>query len=237
MSKECHVLKHEIFDELKEKKHGIYSGYAFLSFRQDYYDKIQDPQEKALVQDILLNFLKIDNFSYSYDVAWICADLEIPGYENAIKKMVEDGKARVTLDVRVFKSLFEQFEVDRALTEELEQMKLESNEKISIDIFNRGVAFYKKLRGDVSKMYISKDTAEKLEPNFLKQYVCDRFLEIMRSEYRDSSIKTKATIITSDLRYRTAIPEIEKLLQDKKVTDTSHLNLIKQSLARLKEQL
>lgn len=236
MSKERHVLKHEIFDELKGKKHGIYSGYAFLSFRQDYYDKIQDPQEKALVQDILLNLLEIDNFSYSYDVAWICADLEIPGYEDAIKKMVEDGKARVTLDARVFKSLLDLFEVDRALTEELEQMKLESNEKISIDIFHRGVAFYKKLRGDVSKMYVSKDTAENLEPNFLKEYICDRFLKIIRSEYRDSDIKTKAIIIASDLRFRPAIPEIEKLLQDKQVTNTSHLNLIRQSLTRLKEQ-
>lgn len=235
MAKERQVLKHEIFDVLKGHKYGPHSGYAFLNFRADYYDKIQDPQEKELVRDILMSFLTIDNFSYAFAVAWICDDLEIPGYEDAIKKMIAEGTARVTLDPTAFKLLLDQFYIDRALIEELGHMKCESNERISNDIFDQVVNLYRKIRGDLSKGHVSKAQGERSEAEITRKVVQDRLLKLLKSEYRDSNLKTKAAIILSDLHIRAAINEIEKLLQDTKITDASHVELMKQALSRLKE--
>jgi hypothetical protein len=236
MAKERHVLKHEIFDVLKGHKYGPHSGYAFLHFRADYYDKIQDPQEKELVRDILMSFLAIDNFSYAFAVAWICDDLEIPGYEDAIKKMIADGTARVTLDPTAFKSFLVQFDIDKALIEELDHMKYESNERTSNAIFDLVVNLYRKIRGDLSKGYASKAQGERSEAEITRKVVQDRLMKLLKSEYRDSSLKTKAAIILSDLRIRAALNEIEKLLQDSKITDSVHVRLLNQALAHLKEQ-
>jgi hypothetical protein len=61
-------------------------------------------------------------------------------------------------------------------------------------------------------------------------------MKLLKSEYRDSSLKTKAAIILSDLRIRAAVNEIEKLLQDARITDAVHVRLLNQALAQLKEQ-
>lgn len=237
MAKERHVLKHEILDVLKGHKYGPHSGYAFLHFRADYYDKIQDPQEKELVRDILMNFLTIDNFSYAFAVAWICDDLEIPGYEDAIKKMIAEGTTRVTLDPTAFKLLLDQFDIDRALIEELGHMKCESNERISSDIFDRVVKLYRKTRGDLSKGHASIAQGEKSEVEITRKVVQDRLVKLLKSEYRDSSLKTKAAIILSDLHIPSAINAIEKLLHDPKITDVAHISLLNQACAHINERV
>jgi hypothetical protein len=125
-------------------------------------------------------------------------------------------------------------EVDRKITAELGQMKPESNEQNSDQLFNGIVAYCSKLRGDLSSAYVSKEYGKRAEAGIMHQVVQDRLIKLLRSEYRDLTLKTKAAIILSDLKVRTAIPELNKILQNQKTTDASSINLIKESLERLK---
>jgi hypothetical protein len=250
MAKERHILKKEIYDEVNGvNRGGFEGGMWFTSFRENYYDKIQDQQDKTIVRDILTKFLKNEEYDagFLYKVAWICADLELQGHEDEIKRLSADKRVTGTLWNNAFKALLDDIEVENVLIEGISQLECESNTELSRALFNKTVAFFKKLRGDVSKMYGSKDKdkIERTESDFLKSHIYGRLIKLIRSERNDAYIKTKSALILSNLPYshaatdshyrNLAAKEIEKLLHNSQIRDSSHINIINQALARIKE--
>jgi hypothetical protein len=141
----------------------------------------------------------------------------------------------VLLGVELHPKLLDQFELEKYLIEEIKDMKFEINPAYSHNFLERAVALFRKLRGDVSKMYVSKGTHDFKEPEFARSMVGERLIKILKSPRYDASIKIKCALILSDLQVRQATHEIEKLLQNSEITEDSHINLIKQAVARLKE--
>ncbi len=237
MTKERHVLKKEIFEEIKGEKYGSYSGYAFLEFKKNYYDRLKDPDDKAIVRDILMKFLKNEDFDYWFlgKVAWICTDLELPGAEDEIKRLSTDKRIKGSPGYIDFKVLLDQFELETYLIEEIKEMKFESNLDSSRALLERAVKLFRKLRGDVSKVYVSKGTHDFKEPEFARHMVGESLIRILKSPKYDMSIKIRCALILSDLLVRPATHEIEKLLEDPQITDETYINLIKQAVAHLKE--
>ena len=94
MAKERQIIESEIIDVIKGKGEGYYSGYAYLDFREKYFNRIKDTADKAVVLELLMNYLKKgeSDFIFLGNVAWICADLEIPGTEDEIKRWSSDEK-------------------------------------------------------------------------------------------------------------------------------------------------
>lgn len=235
MATERHVLKKEIYDEIKGVgRSGFESGMWFTSFRENYYNKIQDPDDKATVCDILAKFLKNEDYGPDFleKVAYIYADLEAAGYEDEVKRLSANKKMKGN---NWFKMLLDDIAIEKELISSLSQLKLESNPPISHDFFNKVVAFLKKLRGNVSKLYASKELMEKTEADFLRAYIVGRLIKLVRSSRYDMDIKIKAALVLTDLQTRSAVEEIENLLHDPNVNDGSHIKLIEQSLARLRE--
>ncbi len=240
MAKERHVLKKEIYDEINGVgRGGFESGMWFTSFHENYYNKIQDPDDKSTVCDILANFLKNEDYDASFlsKVAYIYADLEIPGYEAEIKRLSTDKRVEGTLESNWFRMLLDDIKVENELITRMSVLKCESNVTFSRDFFEEAVTFFKKLRGDVSKMYYSKDKnkVKRAEADFLQSYIYGRLVKLLRSERYDANIKTKIALILSDLHFRHADGEIEKLLHDPHIMEASHITLIKQALSLLKE--
>jgi len=237
MAKERHILESEIIDVIKGKGEGYYSGYAYLDFREKYYDRIKDPDDKAIVPDILMNFLKkgeSDSLLLG-NVAWICADLEIPATEDEIKRLSADKRIKEAPNYLDFKVLLDQFELEKNLIKEIQGMKFEIDSAYFRDFLDRAVELFRKLRGDVSHIYASKGTHDFKEPEFARSMVIERLIRILKSPRYEASIKIRCALVLSDFLVRSATHEIEKLLQNPQVTDASHINLIKQAVAHLKE--
>jgi hypothetical protein len=235
MAKERHVLKKEIYDEINGiGRSGFESGMWFTSFRENYYEKIQYPDDKAAVRDILTKFLRNEDYGADFlnKVAHIYTDLEIPGYEDEIKRLSTDKRMKGNTWFK--KVLLDDITVEKELVSGLSQLKSESNPTSSRDFFDKAIAFYKKLRGDVSKMYASKEAMEKTEADFLRSYIIGRLIKLVRSIRYDAIIKINAALVLSDLNVRSAVEEIEKLSHDPKMIDDSYIKLIEQSLAHLR---
>lgn len=237
MAKDRRVLDNEIIDAIKGKGEGYYSGYAYLDFRTKYFERIKDPADKAVVLDILMNFLNKRELDPLFlgNVAWICADLEIPGSEDEIKRLSTDKRIQESPNYVEFRVVLDQFELEKYLVEEINGMKFEINPAHANDFLKRAVALFRNLRGDVSKVYVSKGSRDFLEPQYARTIVIDRLIRILKSPNYDERIKIRCGLILSDLLVRQATHDVEKLLQNPKITDETHINLIKQAVAHLKE--
>jgi len=124
MAKEKHALEKAVTDEIHGRNYGgMQSAYAFTFFRENYYEKIQDQGEKAVVRTILIDLLKNDHFDpiLRSKVAWICADIAMPGIEEELAKMLKEPAIKTSV-VRELTYTLERFRLEKKIKEMIERL-------------------------------------------------------------------------------------------------------------------
>jgi hypothetical protein len=69
-----------------------------------------------------------------------------------------------------------------------------------MDIYDRAISSFRKLRGDTSQMYASKDVYEKAEADLSRAVVNNSLKKILRSDRYSTDLKTTVLSILSDSR-------------------------------------
>lgn len=202
MSKDKTAIEKEIVDEISGVNYGGFEGGgAFTSFRTDYYEKIIDPSEKKIVEDILMELLinkKYDS-GFRSKVAWICGEINMPDAENEIIKLNTELKGSIY--ATMIKAIMDRMMIEKKLIEEISKTEPKSDKQIHNEIYCRALALQRKSRGDASKMYATKDKKliEKKEDE-LSRYIINSLLKkILRGERYDSDLKTKVGLLLNDL--------------------------------------
>ena len=202
MPKNKTVMEKEIVDEIRGGyKSGFEGGGAFTSFSTDYYGKISDASEKTIVKDILMELLKNKGSEPELrcKVAWICADLDISGAEDEIRKLNADLRGSIYSNMT--KSIMDDFAIEKQLIDEISKTELKSDKQIQNEIYNRALALQRKMRGDVSKMYGTKDKKliEKKEDELSRYHTSSLLKRILRSERSDAALKAKVELLLANL--------------------------------------
>ena len=202
MPKNKTALEKEIIDEITGINYGGFEGgYVFTSFPTDYYEKITDASEKIIVKDILMELLKKNSYGPEFrsKVAWICAALEIAGAENEINKLHTELKGSIYSNAT--KAIMDDMAIEKQLVAEISKADRKNDMQTHNEIYNRALVLQRKLRGDASKMYGTKDKKkiEKAEDD-LSRYIINTLLKrILRSERTDSELKAKVELLLTDL--------------------------------------
>jgi hypothetical protein len=202
MSKNKTDLEKEIVDEIRGVyKSGFEGGDAFTSFPTDYYGKISDASEKIMAKDILMELLKNNYYGPELrcKAAWICAALEISGAENEINKLHTELKGSIYSNMT--KAMIDHMAIEKQLIDEISKTAAKNNKQIHIEIYSRALALQRELRGDVSKMYGSKDKKkiEKAEDGLSRYIINTSLKKIIKSERSDSDLKAKVGLMLTDL--------------------------------------
>lgn len=196
-------IEKKILEEiLGYKESGMSGGDAFYSFRDAYFDKIQEEEEKTLVIDILLKLVRDRSRDPDFisRVAWICADLGISEAEEEIKMLSVDKRFQGTIYMNLIKSIVDQLEIENQLRTEIGRLKDVSDKRARMDIYDRAIASFRKLRGDTSRMYASKDVYEKSEADLSRTVVNNSLKKILRSARITEGVKEEVASILSDLK-------------------------------------
>jgi hypothetical protein len=196
------ALEKEIVDEIRGiYKSGFEGGGAFTSFPTDYYGKISDASEKVIVKDILMELLKDNNYGPELrcKVAWICVALEVSGAEDEIIKLNAEVKGSIYSNMT--KAIMDQIAIDKQLIDEISKTDRKNDMQTHNEIYIRALALQRKLRGDVSKMYGTKDKKkiEKAEDDLSRYIINTSLNKILKSERPNSDLKAKVEILLADL--------------------------------------
>jgi len=203
MTKDKTTIEKEISDEIRGIKHpGMLGGMVYAAFREDYYEKLSDLHEKKIAVEILLTFLKNENFDPGFrtKVAWICDDIGIFEAEGEIQKLGKDKNIKESNYSTGIKAVLNHIELEKKIVKEIQQINSAIGKQSSNEIYNKAVALYRKLRGDISRMYGSKDVYEKSEEELSRIVVSDILKKIIRSEKYDDDLKAKVQVLLSDIK-------------------------------------
>lgn len=194
-------LEKRIVEEILGLKYGgMYGGDAFCDFRENFYNKIE-PTEKPLTIDILMTLLrdKSRDPDIVSRVAWICADLDVPSTAEEIKKLNVDRRFQGTIYGNAIKAVLDQLEAENKLVADIRRIK---DKHALMAVYNETIAFYRRLRGDTSQMYASRDLYEKTEAGLSVEVIKNILNKIMRSDRHELDLKEKVAQMMSDLNVK-----------------------------------
>lgn len=202
MPKDRTALEKEIIDEISGINYGGFEGgYAFTSFQANYYEKRIEASEKRIVEDILLELLKNNKYDPGFrsKVAWICNDMKLPGAEDEIKKLHAELKGNIYSNMT--KAIMDDMVIEKQLIAEISKSQPKSDKQTHNEIYMRALALQRKLRGDVSKMYATKDKnlIERKEDELSRYHIGSLFKKILKDERYDLDLKAKVEMMLNDL--------------------------------------
>jgi len=195
MTKDRHALEKSVIEEIKGIGYsGMESGYAFTSFRQNYYENIQDEMEKAEVREILMDLLAR---GYNSDIrckaAWICADIDVPGTEEKLVSMLKEPDVAICVK-----------DIEYAL----KRFRLENNIKAVLD----SVELFNKHDSGTVLSSVRKKLIDYLADPIEKAAVINVLAKFINSNQYDRSFRIKAAWLCAELGAYSIKEEIEKML-------------------------
>ncbi len=202
MPKDKTILEKEIIEEISGVNYGGFEGGdAFTSFPTDYYEKKLDASEKKTVEDILMELLKNNKYDPGFrsKVAWICNEMNLPSAKDEIKKLHAELKGNIYSNMT--KAIVDDMAVEKQLIDEISKKEPKSDKQIHHDIYSRALALKRKLRGDASKMWATKDKKliEKKEDELARYVINSLLKKILKGERYDSALKAKIKLMLADL--------------------------------------
>lgn len=202
MPKDKTIIEKEIIEEISGIHYGGFEGgYAYMSFPTNYYDKIIDASEKKIVEDILVDLLKNKKYDPGLrsKVAWVCNEMKIPGAEGEIIKLHTELKGNIFSNVT--RTIMDDMTVEKQLIDEISKSEPKSDKQTHNEIYSRALVLQRKLRGDASKMWATKDKKliEKKEDELARYVINSLLKKILRGERYDSDLKAKVELLLNDL--------------------------------------
>ncbi len=228
MTKNRKMLEKEVTDEIRGVKYGGMQGAsAFTFFRENYYEKIQEQEEKAAVLSILIDRLKNERHDYYFrsQVAWICADIGIPGIEVELSKLLKEPE--VNTEPYINPSSYR-----KIIEYSLHRFELEKKLKVII------AAYENTDKKHIEEMFarFCNELSEQLKDPSEKTDVINLLAKFIKSNLFDRAFRIKAAWITVHLGIFSIKEEIVKLSEESSWKDTPYRSSLDEIVTFIDDQ-